>query len=37
MIDEGMSGDVSRVTIQDKLSHRTGMPRHDDFSGVQRK
>ncbi|KAF9057542.1 beta-lactamase/transpeptidase-like protein [Panaeolus papilionaceus] len=29
--------DMSRsVTIQDMLSHRTGMPRHD-FSGIQRK
>ena len=25
-----------RVSLQDMLSHRTGMPRHD-FSGVQRK
>lgn len=32
-----MDEDMDRgVTIQDMLSHRTGMPRHD-FSGVQRK
>ena len=32
-MDEEMDRGVS---LQDMLSHRTGMPRHD-FSGVQRK
>lgn len=32
-----MDDDMNRgVTLQDMLSHRTGMPRHD-YSGVQRK
>ena len=33
LMDEEMDRGVS---LQDMLSHRTGMPRHD-FSGVQRK